>query len=256
MPGRALYLGDDDLGMAASYLAGLLHREGFAVEHVASRMPVAPEAFDAPLDLVVVSDYPGRLLSDDAQQALAAAVRRGTGLLTIGGWESYSGVGGDWERTVLAEALPVTMRGRDDRVHLDGPCLAEPAQSHPVIDGLPWFARPPLVGGYNRLEPKPDATVVLQATLYDVVIGAYGDRALRRRSTEPLLIVRESSPSGGRIACLATDVAPHWIGPWVDWGDDRIAAQAPGAAAVEVGSLYAEFFGRLCRWTAGVTSHS
>lgn len=253
MPGRALYLGDDDLGMAASYLAGLLHREGFAVEHVTSRTPVAREAFEAPLDLVVVSDYPGRLLSEEAQQALAAAVRRGAGLLTIGGWESYSGVGGDWDKTLLADLLPVGMLGSDDRVHVDGPCFAEPALSHPIIDGLPWFARPPLVGGYNRLEPKPDAKVVLNATLYDVVIGAYGDRALRRRTSEPLLILRDAGVSGGRVACLATDVAPHWIGPWVDWGDDRVAAQAPGAAAVEVGSLYAEFFARLCRWTASVS---
>jgi uncharacterized membrane protein len=254
MPGRALYLGDDDLGVAASYLAGLLHREGFKVDHVDTRTPAAAEAFQAPLDLVIVSDYPGRLLSDVAQQALAAAVRRGTGLLTIGGWESYSGVGGDWNKTLLADLLPVEMLGADDRVHVDGPCFAEPALSHPIIDGLPWFARPPLVGGYNRLEPKPDAKVILQATLYDVVIGAYGDRALRRRSSEPLLIVRDSSPDGGRVACLATDVAPHWIGPWVDWGDDRVAAQAPGAAAVEVGSLYAEFFARLCRWTANLSS--
>lgn len=253
MPGRALYLGDDDLGMAASYLAGLLHREGFAVEHVASRTPVAAEAFEAPLDLVIVSDYPARSLSDEAQQALAAGVRRGTGLLTIGGWESYSGIGGDWDKTLLADLLPVEMLGSDDRVHLDGPCFAEPALSHPIIDGLPWFARPPLVGGYNRLEPKPDAKVILNATLYDVVIGAYGDRALRRRSSEALLIVRDSSPSGGRVACLATDVAPHWIGPWVDWGDERVSAQAPDAAAIEVGSLYAEFFGRLCRWTANVS---
>lgn len=252
MPGRALYLGDDDLGMAASYLAGLLHREGFTVEHVTSRTPVAPEAFEAPLDLIVLSDYPGRLLSQDAQQALAAALRRGTGLLTLGGWESYSGVGGDWERTILAELLPVAMLGRDDRVHLDGPCLAEPALSHPIIDGLPWFARPPLVGGYNRLAPKPDGTVVLHATLYDVVIGTYGVRMLRPRSTEPLLIVSDSTSGKGRVACLATDVAPHWIGPWVDWGDDRVAAQAPDAAAVEVGSLYAEFFGRLCRWVANL----
>ncbi|HEV7282173.1 MAG TPA: glutamine amidotransferase [Pirellulaceae bacterium] len=252
MPSRALYLGDDDLGMAASYLAGSLHREGFAVEHVTSKTPVAAEAFEGPLDLVIVSDYPGRLLSNDAQQRLAAAVGRGTGLLAIGGWESYSGAGGDWEKTILADLAPVEMLGRDDRVHLDGPCLAEPAQSHPIIDGLPWFARPPLVGGYNRLTPKADATVVLQATLYDVVIGTYGDRALRRRSTEPLLIVRDPQVTGGRVACLATDVAPHWIGPWVDWGDDRVAAQAPGAAAVEVGSLYAEFIARLCRWTANL----
>ena len=39
----------------------------------------------------------------------------------------------------------------------------------------------------------------------------------------------------GRTAALATDVAPHWVGPLVDWGVPRVAAQAPQANAVEVG---------------------
>jgi uncharacterized membrane protein len=254
MPGRALYLGDDHLQGAAAYLAGLLHRDGFELGYFPSAWVPAQAAFlRDPLALIVLSDYPGRQLSEEACEALVEAVRRGTGLLTIGGWESYSGVGGDWDKTLLADLLPVEMLGTDDRVHVDGPCFAEPALSHPIIDGLPWFARPPLVGGYNRLAPKADAKVLLNATLYDVVIGAYGDRALRRRSTEPLLIVRDSQAGEGRVACLATDVAPHWIGPWVDWGDDRVSAQAPDAAAVEVGSLYAEFFTRLCRWVARVS---
>lgn len=254
MPSRALYLGDDDLHGAAAYLAGILHREGFELGYFPSAWVPAPAAFlrETPL-LIVLSDFPARQLMDESCEALVEAVRRGAGLLTIGGWESYSGVGGDWDKTPLAELLPVEMRGSDDRVHLDSPCFAEPTEAHPVTDRFPWFARPPLVGGYNRLRAKADGNVVLSASLYDVVIGASGERSLRRKSSEPLLILRDAGEAGGRVACLATDVAPHWIGPWVDWGDERVAAQAPGAAAVEVGSLYAEFFARLCRWTANLS---
>jgi hypothetical protein len=55
----------------------------------------------------------------------------------------------------------------------------------------------------------------------------------------------------GRTAALLTDVAPHWVGPFVDWGRPRVAAQAPEANAIEVGGDYAQFFRQLLEWTAG-----
>ena len=49
----------------------------------------------------------------------------------------------------------------------------------------------------------------------------------------------------GTTAALTTDLAPHWVGGWVDWGQQRINAQAPGGAEVEVGHLYAKFITQL-----------
>jgi uncharacterized membrane protein len=68
-------------------------------------------------------------------------------------------------------------------------------------------------------------------------------------ATHPLLVVRDSG--SGRVAALATDVAPHWVGGLVDWGEGRVTAQASGAEAIEVGDLYAKFFQQLISWTKG-----
>ena len=62
----------------------------------------------------------------------------------------------------------------------------------------------------------------------------------------PLLVVSDSGSS--RSAAFASDVAPHWVGPLVDWGDARINAQAPGAGEIEVGNWYAQFFANLINW--------
>ena len=44
-----------------------------------------------------------------AQTVIAEHVQRGAGLLMIGGWESYHGLGGDWDGTPIGDLLPVTV---------------------------------------------------------------------------------------------------------------------------------------------------
>lgn len=66
----------------------------------------------------------------------------------------------------------------------------------------------------------------------------------------PLLVV--GNYGKGNIAALATDVAPHWIGGWVDWGEERIKQQTTGDSFIEAGAGYVKFFAQLVRWcTAG-----
>jgi uncharacterized membrane protein len=73
------------------------------------------------------------------------------------------------------------------------------------------------------------------------------DRFQFNRAEEtPLLIVGQYGQ--GRTAALATDVAPHWIGGMVDWGDRRVVQNVAGES-VEVGNWYAEFFRNLLAWT-------
>jgi hypothetical protein len=50
---------------------------------------------------------------------------------------------------------------------------------------------------------------------------------------------------------LATDVAPHWVGGFVDWGDQRVA-QAVANDGIEVGNWYARFFRNLLVWTGNL----
>jgi hypothetical protein len=48
---------------------------------------------------------------------------------------------------------------------------------------------------------------------------------------------------------MATDLAPHWVGGLVDWGDDpRVAAQDQGSWQIEVGNFYAQFVANLLAW--------
>ena len=245
MNSPVLYLGDTSLMTAAAYLAGLIHARGWMFDYVSSDRFPAPELFDAPHRLYILSDYPAARLEPAIQQRMLEHVRLGAGLVMIGGWESFHGCGGDWDTTAVAEALPVEISGHDDRVHCDQPALLTCRTEHPILAGLPWHTRPPVIGGLNRFAPKPDATVLLEAQHFAVRADADGF-VFEPCGRDSVLVVGQYGL--GRTCALATDAAPHWVGGLVDWGTARVAARAPGAEAVEVGDCYARFFQQLLGW--------
>ena len=243
-----LYCGDTSLSSAAAYLAGMMTRWGVGFEYVPSEQPLRDDQLDSSPSLFVFSDYPAKQASIAQQERVVEQVAAGAGLLMIGGWESYHGLGGDWDNTPIGDVLPVWISEADDRMNCDGPVLLQPTMtgnSHPITAGLPWSERPPLIGGFNRFEPKPNASLILEAIRLSVRVTA--DKfAFESRDRFPLLVT--SQFGSGKTAALATDVAPHWIGPMVDWGDQLIAAQASGTDGVEVGNLYEQFFRQLIEW--------
>jgi uncharacterized membrane protein len=253
MPVSMLYLGDTTLQTAAAYLAGLVHRAGWALDYVPSHVPAAAELFGPPRSLVVLSDYSASRLAPSLQQRLVRLVESGAGLLMIGGWESYHGCGGDWDGTAVATALPVEISDTDDRVNCDQPTLVRRVDEHPVAAGLPWDGHPPCIGGFNRFRPKAEAQVVLETERFRAIREGENVR-FELAGRDPLLVV--GTWGEGRVASLATDIAPHWVGGMVDWGPGRVAAQAPGAEAVEVGDLYARFFLQLLAWTGRIDLES
>ncbi|NLF31304.1 MAG: hypothetical protein GX591_10510 [Planctomycetes bacterium] len=242
-----LYAGDTTLTTAAAYLGAVMTRAGLGFDYLASDEPIAPRLAGRDYGLYILSDYPVNNIRPADAGAIVAAVRAGAGLLMIGGWESFHGLAGGYDRSALAEVLPVTMLDADDRVNCATPCVIEPAAAHPIIDGLPW-GTPPTIGGYNRVAARDGAETVLNARHLDVTVRA-GRYRFAVAEGAPLLVV--GACGRGRTAALATDVAPHWVGGFVDWGAPRVAAQAPGGGEVEVGCHYAEFFTRLVRWTLG-----
>ncbi|MEK6233572.1 MAG: glutamine amidotransferase [Planctomycetales bacterium] len=246
MSANILYLGDTSLTDAASYLAGVITHWGWEFDYVPSEETADPSLFAGPRDLFVLSDYPASNLSDALQRELVKQVEGGAGLIMLGGWESFHGLGGDWDGTPVAAALPVEIASEDDRVNCDRPVLVDQVAGHPAVAGLPWKTCPPVIGGFNRITPKPDATVVLESQMFNAARTDEGF-SLEPAQRNPLLIVGRHGK--GRTAALATDVAPHWVGPWVDWGVPRVVAQATGANAVEVGGDYARFFRQLLAWT-------
>ena len=109
--------------------------------------------------------------------------------------------------------------------------------------------RPPGIGGFNRFAAKADSATLLETQRY-CVSRVDEELAFEPAEREPLLVV--GTHGRGRVAALATDVAPHWVGGLVDWGPSRVAAQAPGAEAIEVGNLYSQFFWQLLQWTGNL----
>ena len=181
--------------------------------------------------------------------------------MMIGGWESFHGAAGEYHESPLADVLPVHMQAADDRVNAPQPCFVEKRIDHPILDGLP-LAHPPIIGGYNRVRPKAEAEVLLSARHFAVEVRSReesegagradrldGGYAFTHGEKAPLLVIGHHGR--GRTAAYTSDVAPHWVGGLVDWGPERVRAQAPGADEIEVGSHYAEFFVRLVRWTMG-----
>ena len=161
----------------------------------------------------------------------------------FGGWESFYGRLGEYHRSPLAEVLPIIMQDKDDRRNFSQPVMVQRYQEHPVLEGLPWHS-PPFVGGFNQFTPKPDAEILLEAVRFNVRL----DEAAVFTPLErfPLLVVGKYGK--GNVAALATDVAPHWVGGWVDWGTERITQQTTGASFIEAGANYMKFFAQLVQW--------
>jgi uncharacterized membrane protein len=135
------------------------------------------------------------------------------------------------------------MQTEDDRRNVSQPLMGWRCRSHPILDGLPWNA-PPFIGGFNRFEPKPDAEVLLEAVRFDIQLN---DTPVFTESERfPLLVVGQYGK--GHVAALATDVAPHWVGGWVDWGTERITQSTVGSEFIAVGADYARFFAQLVEW--------
>ena len=141
-----------------------------------------------------------------------------------------------------AEVLPVAMLTVDDRLNCDHPVLLRKSTTHPITDPLPFADRPPFVGGFNQFTAKSDGIVLLEADRLECR-HRDGDWQVRKLQTHPMLVVGQFGQ--GRTAAIATDAAPHWVGGFVDWGDERVQARGEGAEEIEVGNLYAAFWKHL-----------
>jgi uncharacterized membrane protein len=186
-------------------------------DYVPSGVAVNGEA-DRPRALYVISDYSAKHMDDPVQREIVRRVEQGAGLLMIGGWESYHGLGGDWDGTPVGQILPVRIAPVDDRVNCDQPALVRKVQSHPIVNDLPWDERPPTIGGYNRFTPKPDGQVLLEVQRFAARrVPGSDDMQFKPTGRDALLVVGRHGK--GRVTALATDLAPHWSGGMVDWGD-------------------------------------
>src|SRR5437870_5070531 len=244
---HVLYLGDTSLSGSGGYLAGLMTAFGIGYDYVPSDRTLSAADAKHPRKLFILSDYRSEMLSHDAQAALLSQVHHGAGLLMIGGWESFHGHGGNWDDTPVGRALPVEISSEDDRINCDQPALLIKSAEHEIVAGLPWESRPPTIGGFNRVIAKPGSEAVLLVERFAAVYTA-GRFEFTPQQQDPMLVL--GTHGRGRTAALATDLAPHWVGGLVDWGNgERVTAQAPGSWQIEVGNFYVQLIANLLTWT-------
>jgi uncharacterized membrane protein len=252
---KVLYLGDTELDAQASYLAGILAHFGVDFDYAPSDSSFEDKFLNGDYAAAILSDYPADNFNAEQVAGLVEKVRAGMGLLMIGGWESFNGCGTGYDKTGVADVLPVNIQPDDDRVNCYGPCVVGRADGpagngdEEIIDSLPFDEQVPVIGGFNRLQARKGAKVILTAE--PCKIRRVGDdyEFTRGGLVSPLLVL--GSFGTGRTAAFASDVAPHWVGPFVDWGDKRIKTRANGAEQIEVGNWYVSFFGNLIRWLCG-----
>ena len=258
MQGSILYCGDTELNSAASYLAGLMTAWGWSFHYIPSHQAIKQTDIEKPWSLLIISDYPEYQFNAACQQIALALIDKGCGLLMIGGWESFHGHGGNWDQTLLGSALPVEIQARDDRVNFDQSAWLSPGAIHPITAGLPWQTHPPAIGGMNRVVAKADATTLLSANSFSISAlpstGGAGAPVWSFTQSQILPALGVGEHGHGRTASFMSDVAPHWVGGFVDWGLPRVTGEAVGGQPIEVGCHYAQFWKQLLEWT-GQLSH-
>jgi uncharacterized membrane protein len=194
-------------GEGYSYLQKALTERGVDVEvmkshEVSTDFPWSADGLSA-YDAIVISDIGSRTFTltkevtrfsqrtPDRLELLRDWVEAGGALVMVGGYLTFQGIEakGQWSGTAVEDVLPVAISRWDDRVERPAGAVAtvvEPA--HPVLEGVDgeW----PHLLGWNRLEAKPGANVVVEIA---------GD---------PLLVLGEFGL--GRSAVFASDISPHW----------------------------------------------
>jgi uncharacterized membrane protein len=227
---RVLFLGEGDLGGSARYLAAILRWSGIRFDHRPDRARIPKSWRNRSYQVVILSDYRYSSFTPDARAWLIRQVEKGTGLLMIGGWASFTGLVGGYAGTDLERLLPVTCVRGDDRV--------QEASGALLLSVNKKSSFPAVVCGYHRAKPKPETktTMVFRDLLYKngrVGLGV----------PHPALVLGRYGI--GRTAAFLTDCAPHWAGGLVDWGKKRITVRVAQGVEVEVGEKYLHGFKNL-----------
>ncbi|AQQ70001.1 putative membrane protein [Limihaloglobus sulfuriphilus] len=244
MKQKVLYLGDTELHMQASYLAGVMSHCGIDYDYIPSASPISISEVDG-YSAYILSDYPACSEYAGAFEAIRHSVEAGAGLLMIGGWESFNSLFGSYVNTPIEDVLPVVMARQDDRLNSAFPWFLKCISHSSVTAGLDFNSEMPAVAGLNRFTSKKDAEILLEAVQYRAHLED-NEVIFSESDTTPALVL--GSFGKGRTSALAFDLAPHWAGGFVDWGQKRIDACAPGGDEIQVGEKYVNFVKNLLNW--------
>lgn len=229
---KILYAGDSPVGGAANYLLGVLKLLKAETTHLAPDQVLTPSLLKNRYDGIVLSDFSKRKVPVASERAILRQVEKGTGLLMVGGWASFSGPYGGWKGSLVEEILPVTCLGRDDRLHIPSGAWMVPKAGHSMFRSLS-FKDSPVIVGLNEVRPKKESRVVLEAET-------------KKGRRHPLLIIGEKG--AGKTAAFTTDLAPHWCGGLLDWGGRHVTIPVHDRIPIEVGTHYLRFVTSILKW--------
>lgn len=242
---KILFAGENPGGSANYYMAAFNWMKA-RVTHVPSGQSLPPKLLNQDFDAYIFSDFSKGGLSAEAERKVVERVGNGAGLGMIGGWGSFQGPFGLWRNSRIEQWLPVQCMDSDDRVNYPQGAYPVLKNPHPIL-GKISLENPPMICGLNRFKARKDAVVVLSAA--PVSAKASGKLKLKLQAEVPFLVA--SSGSRIRASALATDLAPHWCGGFVDWGPKRMKLPVNPRVRVEVGNIYVDFIAGMVRWLAG-----
>ena len=230
-----LYCGDDSLRQSARYLYGVLKYLGYDPDYVPSRRSLTVQRLRKSYQAVILSDYPSAKIAPAAQERLVEMVAGGTGFLMIGGWGSFHGHDGHYQRSILAEVLPVQCWSHDDRGNCPQGGIVIPKNDRILRTSNLKFKNGPLIGGYNKVVPKPESQLLL--AVRDLKVNL--PKISLSSKEYPLLVT--GCFGAGHTVCYMSDLAPHWSGGLVDWGQRKIKIKNAAGFFMEVGQDYVKF---------------
>ncbi len=243
-----LYCGDTSSKGAAAYLLGVLDYGGFTYQYLNSEEKFISSK-KPPAKLLILSDYPAKNISQTQQYQIMNWVAQGMSFWMIGGWESFYGLNGEylgeWDKL-----LPVVIQNKDDRVNSFQPYILNPLKiTHPILKELPW-QQGPSVGGFNLVKVKKESKTLMNAIPLTIK-NVKGKISTTKGIPAPMLVSGQYKK--GKTLAFMADLAPHWSGGFVDWGDQRIKMQAKDANDVEVGHYYTQFIIQILQYLLNPT---
>ncbi len=161
----------------------------------AKNFQLHPQFFNRHLFGTKVLTFPDRV------RLTVDALKAGTHMCFVGGWLSFSGeLGkGGWNRTQLAEILPVECLDGEDLVEsTEGYTVTANNAKHPIFKDINMKTMPPILG-YNQVKPREGCEV----------IGTWKEKG------DPAFAVGQFGK--GRVLAYTSDPAPHWGCNFVFW---------------------------------------
>lgn len=209
---RILYLAGQPLPEQKFLRRSLEESQDFATEfqlwpeRERKRWPMELGVRLDPFDVVIIDDLAAEALSDSAAREIVARVRRGAGILFMGGYRSFDA--GGYGRSPLAPLIPFAMANKahvwdapiDRDLQILGDVSLRPTRPHPITTLAPepdnsrvWGTLKPLQGmnRFGELSRNPGVQVLLEGP-----------------QREPALVTGEFGK--GRVLAFAGDSTWRW----------------------------------------------